>query len=66
MKAQVTKKLTQDLDKLAQNVSSILKKIASMGSLGGVVEEKKIELDDGNETTLTEEHLVRALKFAIA
>ena len=59
MKAQVTKKLTQDLHQLSLTVSSILKKIASMGSLNVYQEEKMEGLVE------TDYDLKKALKYAL-
>ena len=55
----MTKKLTQDLHQLSLTVSSILKKISSMGSLNVYNEEKMEGL------VVTETDLRKALKFAI-
>ena len=60
MKAQVTKRLTHDLHQLSLTVSSILKKIGSMGSLN-IYNEQKME-----KLVLTETDLRKVLKSAIA
>lgn len=48
-------------------MSQILKKISSMGSLGGVVSEKKApSCVHGEDVEINEKDLMNALKYAIA